>query len=213
MMYILFKTCLLLAVVPNSGPRKPYHVIATISLATLKISSVEEDTGLDCATTPYSWKVIFEADSKAYELLMVASNFDEAREWKNAVNSMCGQEICRTDLFSMVYLDLKSIGHVIGRPGSLLRRIAMRETGTKCRQVIIKNTQTEGLRVVNTNVVERLSATTLVAKRAELTQMEEEIQEVWSGPGCQRPKQIRASASSLLRKLSRSSKSKLNIVG
>lgn len=133
------------------------------------------------------------------------------------------------DMFSSLSLDIKSIGPVFGHADSLVRRMSVHRAATlgskmHMTQVIIKNTQAqktpESPSPLAPNLVTRsqshLSAThipTLAPRRAERIRMETALEDVWTkdvlpfpGMGNRRvEKQIRASANSVMRKLSMAS--------
>lgn len=214
MLCALFRSCLILAVPCRTGLGKAYEVVASISLAALKLDSVENGSGLQCQTAPFSWKVIFEADQSIFELMLSACSAAEEEQWRSALSCFLGPEKgLISEQFSMLYLDIQSVGRVMGQPDSLLRKIAMQKILPKPIQIIIKNTHLEATRGINVGVRERLSLPVLAPRRADRIQMEGELAEVWTKetlpyPGMQRQHHIRVSATSMLRKLSRSSKSR-----
>lgn len=133
------------------------------------------------------------------------------------------------DLCSMLTLDLKSIGYIFGQPGTLARRISVRRPATvgpktNVCQVIIKNTHALRDNSVSPlpmspsmNRSQSLLTTNripvLAPKRAERVRLEHAISDVWTrhilpypGMGAVRGDHlIRASASSMMRKLSMAS--------
>lgn len=130
------------------------------------------------------------------------------------------------DMFSSLSLDVKSIGPVFGHADSLVRRMSVHRAATlgsksQSTQVIIKNTQAQKSPEVPTpfapNSVTRsqshLSAShipTLAPRRAERVRLETALEDVWTKdvlpfPGMSNRRvenQIRASANSVMRKLS-----------
>ncbi|KAF2864824.1 hypothetical protein BDV95DRAFT_632651 [Massariosphaeria phaeospora] len=133
------------------------------------------------------------------------------------------------DMFSSLSLDMKSIGPVFGHADSLVRRMSVHRAATlgakpQLAQVIIKNTQAQKSPEPPTafapNSVIRsqshLSSNhipTLAPRRAERIRLETALEEVWTkdilpfpGMGNRRVEdQIRASANSVMRKLSMAS--------
>lgn len=136
------------------------------------------------------------------------------------------------DMFSSLSLDIKSIGPVFGNADSLIRRMSVHRSATigpkpPCGQVIIKNTQaqkspeTPTPQTVSPNPVTRSQSTlstsspipTLAPRRAERMRLETALAEVWTkdllpypGMGTRRTENpIRASANSVMRKLSMAS--------
>jgi hypothetical protein len=133
------------------------------------------------------------------------------------------------DMFSSLSLDIKSIGPVFGHADSLVRRMSVHRAATlgsktHLTQVIIKNTQAqkspEPPSPFAPNLVTRsqshLSANhvpTLAPRRAERMRLETALEDVWTkdmlpfpGMGNRRVEnQFRASANSVMRKLSMAS--------
>lgn len=133
------------------------------------------------------------------------------------------------DMFSSLSLDIKSLGPVFGHADSLVRRMSVHRAATlgskmHMTQVIIKNTQAQKSPEPPTpfapNLITRsqshLSAThipILAPRRAERIRLETALEDVWTkdvlpfpGMGNRRVEnQIRASANSVMRKLSMAS--------
>ncbi|KAJ4292492.1 hypothetical protein N0V90_009154 [Kalmusia sp. IMI 367209] len=133
------------------------------------------------------------------------------------------------DMFSSLSLDIKSIGPVFGHADSLVRRMSVHRAATlgsktQLTQVIIKNTQAqkspEPPPPFAPNLVTRsqshLSTShvpTLAPRRAERIRLETALEDVWTKdilpfPGMSNRRvenQIRASANSVMRKLSMAS--------
>jgi hypothetical protein len=133
------------------------------------------------------------------------------------------------DMFSSLSLDIKSIGPVFGYADSLVRRMSVHRAATlgskqHVTQVIIKNTQAQKIPqpppTFSPNSVTRsqshLSANhvpTLAPRRAERIRLETALEDVWTKdilpfPGMgnrSMENQIRASANSVMRKLSMAS--------
>jgi hypothetical protein len=133
------------------------------------------------------------------------------------------------EMFSSLVLDIKSLGPVFGHTDSMVRRMSVHRAATlgaktNLSQVIIKNTQAEKLQqsppTFSPGVVARsqslLSSNhipTLAPRRAERIRLETTMEDVWTKdalpfPGMSNRRvenQIRASANSVMRKLSMAS--------
>ncbi|KAK8163834.1 hypothetical protein IWX90DRAFT_403474 [Phyllosticta citrichinensis] len=135
---------------------------------------------------------------------------------------------CMQDLFSSLSVELKCLGASFGTPDSLTRKMALRRAATvgpKMQQVIIKNTQAQKRPDVSQSTsslpVGRSQSTmtsntlipTLAPRRGERIRLETVIGDVWTkesipypGMGTRRAENpIRASANSVMRKLSMAS--------
>jgi hypothetical protein len=134
------------------------------------------------------------------------------------------------DIFSSLSLDLKPIGTVFGQPEGVLRRLSIHRSPTTLpksnpHQVIIKNTQAQKISPADSQSTLSLpvgrsqsdrSATnvpTLVPRRGDRVRLEVALADVWTrdvipypGMGVRRVENpIRASANSVMRKLSMAS--------
>lgn len=133
------------------------------------------------------------------------------------------------DLFSSLALDIKSIGPVFGQAESVVRRMSVHRAATlgpktNLSQVIIKNTQAQKASdspqaITNLSVTRSQShltsnhVPTLAPRRAERIRLETALEEVWTkdilpfpGMASRRVENpIRASANSVMRKLSMAS--------
>ncbi|KAF1851488.1 uncharacterized protein K460DRAFT_413044 [Cucurbitaria berberidis CBS 394.84] len=133
------------------------------------------------------------------------------------------------DMFSSLSLDLKSLGPVFGHANSVVRRMSVHRAATlgaktNMSQVIIKNTQAQKLSgsppsfapSMVTRSQSHMSSNyipTLAPRRAERTRLETALEDVWTKdvlpfPGMSNRRvenQIRASANSVMRKLSMAS--------
>lgn len=133
------------------------------------------------------------------------------------------------DVFSSLSLDMKSIGPVFGHADSLVRRMSVHRAATlgskqSTTQIIVKNTQAQKTQEQSpafaptpvSRSQSHLSAThipTLAPRRAERIRLETALEDVWTkdmlpypGMGNRRVEnQIRASANSVMRKLSMAS--------
>lgn len=133
------------------------------------------------------------------------------------------------DMFSSLRLDIKSLGPVFGHANSLVRRMSVHRAATlgaktNLSQVIIKNTQAQRIPdsppTFSPGIVTRsqshMSANhvpTLAPRRVERTRLESVLEDVWTKdtlpfpgmPNRRVENQIRASANSVMRKLSMAS--------
>ena len=131
--------------------------------------------------------------------------------------------------YSTLFFDVKSLGPVFGQPGTLARRISIQRAATvgpstNIRQVIIRNTHAlkDGLEPVgaaspNVGRSKSLMATNrvpiLAPRRPDRVRMEHDLAKVWTKDllpfpgmsGTRGEHLIRASASSVMRKLSKAS--------
>lgn len=133
------------------------------------------------------------------------------------------------DMYTSLSLDLKSLGPVFGHANSLVRRMSMHRAATMgakstSSQVIIKNTQAQKLSeapqpfspMMVTRSQSHMSSNLvqiLAPRRAERMRLENTLEDVWTKdnlpfPGMSNRRyenQIRASANSVMRKLSMAS--------
>jgi hypothetical protein len=133
------------------------------------------------------------------------------------------------DMFSSLSLDIKSLGPVFGHADSLVRRMSVHRAATlgaktNTSQVIIKNTQTQKLPdappILSPSIVTRSQShmssnhvPILAPRRTERIRLETSLEDVWTKdvlpfPGMSNRRvenQIRASANSVMRKLSMAS--------
>lgn len=132
-------------------------------------------------------------------------------------------------LFSMIALDIQSLGYVFGLPGTLTRRLSIQRAATlnsksKNSQVIIRNTHNKNYCDSQISASDSISrsqsllttnrAVVLAPRRVERLRMEYGLTDVWTKellpyPGINTNRGehiIRTSASSMMRKLSRASK-------
>ena len=77
-------------------------------------------SGLQCHTAPYSWKVVFICDHQLYEMIMTACTPKEEIEWRTRLGSLPPDQTQRqapSPLFSTIFLNIKALGTVFGKPG------------------------------------------------------------------------------------------------
>lgn len=193
--------------------------------------------GLQCHTAPHTWKLMFEHGHRLHEVILSACSSQEEEVWKTQLRERIGCEthdfvegqVTMQDMFSSLSLDMKSIGHVFGHTGSLVRRMSVHRAATlgsktNTTQVIIKNTQAqkspEAPPPFAPNLVTRSHShmssshiATLAPRRGERVRLETALEDIWTKdilpfPGMSNRRvenQIRASANSVMRKLSMAS--------
>ena len=179
---------------------------------------------------------MFESDQQLYELIFCAYTAKEEEQWRNGIqeNTTMGKVYKISCLsitsfeHSILHLDIKTLGLVLGQPGTLMRRQSIQRAATLnsrkngC-QVIIKNTNAAKDRgetplaapdsvgrsqsLLLTNEVPILAP-----KRADRQRMEQSMANVWTReqlpyPGMlgRRKGSLITSATSVMRKLSRAS--------
>ncbi|RKF63882.1 putative dbl homology [Erysiphe neolycopersici] len=220
---LLYRDYLLLA----SSPRfdQVYVVQACIGLFGIGIEEVDNGRGLQCHTAQFSWKLVFECDHQLFELTMSACSFSEEKEWRSRLMKCSCREGLFTEeqsIFSSIYLPVKPLGSIFGKPGTVARRISVHRATTVgpmsglC-QVIIKNTNAfkETPSSIAINRSQSLLTTNrtpvLAPSRVERCRLEALLSDVWSRqclpyPGMTHRARsehiVRTSASSMMRKLS-----------
>ncbi|KAF2857927.1 Dbl homology domain-containing protein [Piedraia hortae CBS 480.64] len=224
---ILFKSTLLLACAVE-GQQK-YSALVGISLDRVDITSCENGSGLQCSTTPYTWKLEFERGTQVYELLLTACSSVEANVWReNLTECITTQSrnassgIHGIQLHSPLVTEMRSIGknyHKKNFSASCpsVRRAATLSEGVETVQVVIKNTLTakEALEYPTTRsqTVSTLTgdsnAQILAPRRADRVRLESLLADVWTkdllpypGMTSKMTDPLRASASNVIRKLS-----------
>ena len=182
---------------------------------------------------------MFESDLELYELILSACNQKEEEEWKSHLLELSSSQryysaddISRVrQQFSILNLDIKAVGKVLGPPGTLVRRVSMQRAATvgsrsNAGQVIIRNTysskdQGKSPSSTESGVIGRSQSVLyanprvpiLAPRRVERVQIEHDMSEVWTKELLPYPgigphnldQQLRMSASSMLRKLGKSS--------
>jgi hypothetical protein len=188
--------------------------------------------GLQCHTSQFTWKLIFHAEGREYEILLSACSEMEEESWKAQLRDRIGAETSdfanwgdSHDLFSMNFQDIKYLGHEFvpsanfSRTRSIKRSATVHEkSGT--HQVIIKNT--EALKYANPSsfsVVRSQSHLSsnyipiLTPRRDDRERLELALADVWTRESLKYPgmgprrgdNPIRASANSVMRRLSMAS--------
>lgn len=89
-------------------------IFVTMSLIT------NSSTGLQCHTTLFSWKIVFEYDHQLFELTMTACSFKEELEWRNRLMDRFGKDGLATGehaACASLSLNIRPMGVVFGKPG------------------------------------------------------------------------------------------------
>ncbi|KAK2072887.1 hypothetical protein P8C59_007214 [Phyllachora maydis] len=181
--------------------------MACIALHDIKVEEVDNGRGLQCHTAPYSWK----------------------HEWRSRLVSQTvqdNQERAQAALFTSLSLNIKSMGIVFGKPGTVARRISIHRATTvgpktPLCQVILKNTSViKDAPTPSTAAQINRSQSVLVGagrvpvlapSRSERARLEALLSDVWTRdilpfPGITARSRsehlVRAGASSVMRKLS-----------
>ncbi|KAG7146148.1 hypothetical protein HYQ46_005052 [Verticillium longisporum] len=228
MVCLLYNDVLCLA---SAGKADPIYTIeACISLNGIKVEEPDNGRGLQCHTAPFSWKIVFECDSQLYEMVMTACNPREQDEWRGRLEQSakeCQEQSDPNLLYSSMSLDIRSLGTVFGKPGTVARRISMHRamtigSKTPLCQVILKNTsdvrEAPALPLNPTiNRSQSLLSTSayrvpvLAPHRAERARLEALLSDIWSRDVLPFPSMtgrsrsenlVRSSASTMMRKLS-----------
>ncbi|CAL8580126.1 hypothetical protein XPA_005859 [Xanthoria parietina] len=228
MLCVLFKTHLLLAV-PQSDTFR-YHVVALIDLHGSQTEKSDDGRGLQCHTASFSWKLIFEHAQQLYEFVFCACSREEQEAWTQATAHQAEKSSLTQanevpplqPMYTFLTLNANSLGPVFGMPGTLTRRLSIQRAATvhartNGSQVIIRNTSAakedkDGLSDSlgrSKSMMDASRVPILAPKRAERARMESCLADVWSRerlpfPGM-KDNHIRASASSMMRKISRAS--------
>jgi hypothetical protein len=190
--------------------------------------------GLQCYTAPYTFKLAFEYERRQYEFILNACSEKEEEEWKTQLKKRIAVETRDaaedrspdTGLFSLLNLNIKSLGAIFEAQGVFARRKSIHRAATlgpktNIHQVIIKNTHAQrmggddnALPVVRSQShMSSSHVPTLAPRRAERIKLEAAMGDVWSRdilpyPGMASTRMethIRASANSVMRKLSMAS--------
>ncbi|KAM3066867.1 hypothetical protein ACMFMG_007012 [Clarireedia jacksonii] len=206
-----------------------YVVQACIPTCELKVEEVDNGKGLQCHTAPYSWKLVFEHHCQLFEITLSACSAKEELEWKSRLIDRSEKEGGSTVVKAMLAslsLNIKPMGMVYGKPGTIARRNSIHRATTIAGQttvlghVIIKNTSatTDILNSPYQATINRSQSlqathrpTVLAPSRTERIRLETLLSDVWTRdilpyPGMSsRPRNehpVRVSASSMMRKLS-----------
>ncbi|KAI0482895.1 Dbl homology domain-containing protein [Xylariaceae sp. FL0804] len=226
MVALLYKECLCLATAGKVD--QIYTIQACIGLDGVKVEEADNGRGLQCHTAPFSWKLVFECDHQLYELVMTACSLKEEREWRERLSRSEAREpeqMLESAFYSSVSLNIKSLGTVFGKPGTVARRLSIHRAITvgprsSLCQVILKNTsvvkETSTATGSPINRSQSVLATNyripvLAPPRADRARLEALLADVWSRkvlpfPGISTRARsehlVRSSASTMMRKLS-----------
>ncbi|KAI0102915.1 Dbl homology domain-containing protein [Nemania sp. FL0031] len=230
MISLLYRDCLCLATAGKVD--QTYTIQACISLDSIKVEQADNGRGLQCHTAPFSWKLVFECDYQLYEMIMTACSQKEEMEWRTRlcnIRQLESQEQSDPAVFSRNYLNIKSLGTVFRKPGSVARRFSIHRATTigpksPLCQVVLRNTssikdttptnvpspinRSQSLLTTNSRIP------VLAPPRAERAHLEILLADVWSRkvlpyPGItsrsRNEHRVRSSASTMMRKLSAAS--------
>ncbi|KAL8690770.1 MAG: hypothetical protein Q9218_003863 [Villophora microphyllina] len=232
MLCVLFQSYLLLAAQQSEADR--YDVAALINLSDTQVRKPDDGRGLQCHTASFSWKLVFESNQALYELIFCACSSEEEETWIHTIAqhaekaTKVSQDGPIAPIYGFLAPNINSLGPVFGMFGSVTRRLSVQRAATvhspvNGPQVIIRNTTTgkhnkRGLDNAFDSIGRSKSVMTathvpiLAPKRADRTRMESALADVWSrdhlpfpGMSTHRDNAIRASASSMMRMISRAS--------
>ncbi|AEO70367.1 uncharacterized protein THITE_2121715 [Thermothielavioides terrestris NRRL 8126] len=230
MIALLYREWLCLATAGRVG--QIYTIRACIAVANISLEDVDNGRGLQCHTAPHSWKIVFLCDHQLYELVLTACSAKEELEWCTRLRTgqqaadPDGQEQMQSDIFSFLSLNIKSLGTVFRKPGTIARRMSIHRATTlgpksPLCQVILKNTsavkdppapgygsrinRSQSLLTTNSRIP------VLAPSRDERARLEALLSDVWTRdvlpfPGITARSRsdhlVRTSASSMMRKFS-----------
>ncbi|GAM87378.1 hypothetical protein ANO11243_054020 [Dothideomycetidae sp. 11243] len=151
---VLYESCLVVAA--TSGANK-YKVLLALSLAHATLHEADNGKALQCHTTPYTWKILFESEGAMFEILCVACSAVEAESWRQRITGRMAVEghhvqegsITPVEISSPLTQDMRSVGKAYGRNAHFRRRASVQRAATlgalsEVNQVMIKNTQAGG---------------------------------------------------------------------
>ncbi|KAI5815090.1 Dbl homology domain-containing protein [Pyronema omphalodes] len=123
---ILFKSYLILASVSKSDH---YKVKFAITLAVASVEESNHGKGLYSPGAPHTWKIVFEANQQIYEVLCSACSDEEEQIWRRNIHDRILEESkdyeeyssTSMEFCSCIASDIKPVGGVYGRPGTLAR--------------------------------------------------------------------------------------------
>ncbi|TGO31152.1 hypothetical protein BPAE_0001g00460 [Botrytis paeoniae] len=211
-----------------------YAIQACIPISELTVEDVDNGKGLQCHTAPHSWKILFEHISQLFEIIVSACSAKEELEWKSRLIDRSGKQCGSTvqqEMTASLSLDIKPMGTVYGKPGTVARRnyihraTTMKGQTTIPRSVIVRNTSatvetslSSSASQLSINRSQSLAGphrpTILAPSRTERVRLETLLADVWTrdiipypgmGSRPHREHTVRASASSMMRKISHAS--------
>ncbi|RFU23773.1 hypothetical protein B7463_g12568, partial [Scytalidium lignicola] len=221
---VLYREFLILASASKSV--QIYTVKACISLRDIRIEETSNGTGLLCCIAPYSWKLLFECDNQLFEMIMSACSPKEELEWRSRLDDSSNRDILGTSeqaAFTTLVLEIKLLGEVFGKPGTMARRLSVQQATTTSShsgssRIIIKNSIASKDPYSSTssssNQPQPLLSThripILIPLRHERIQLEALLSDVWTSdvlpyPGISgraRGEGLHLSAQQVMRKLS-----------
>jgi hypothetical protein len=235
MVSLLYRNRLCLALASRID--QVYTIQACINITTATIEEVDNGRGIQCHTAPYSWKVVFLSDHQLYEIIMTACNHKEEQEWRTRLALAAAAESLTSPAggwaaFDSLSLNIKPLGTVFGKPGTIARRISVHRATTvspktPLYQVILRNTSvvssapaatSTGAGGSSTSINRSMSLLTknmrtpvLAPSRADRARLEALLSDVWSRdilpfPGITARSRseylVKASAGAMMRKLS-----------
>ncbi|QPC75765.1 hypothetical protein HYE68_006517 [Fusarium pseudograminearum] len=230
MICLLYKDVLCLACGGRYDPI--YTVVACIDIHSTTIEDVDNGRGLQCHLAPFSWKLVFKIDHQLYEVVMTACTSKEESEWRSRLSQPTSSDTSTRapGLNLFLSIDIRSLGAVFGRPGTIARslsthRTSAREFESSALHFILKNTcaaRSSNPACAGTGLNRSQSLLTtkkartpvLVPSRSERARLEILVADVWSHGVLPLPSMtnvarneqaIRRSASTVMRKLSVSS--------
>ncbi|KAF7958735.1 hypothetical protein EAE96_002269 [Botrytis aclada] len=219
---------------PSGTQDEVYAIQACISISELTVEDVDNGKGLQCHTAPHSWKIVFEHISQLFEIIVSACSAKEELEWKSRLIDRSGKHCNSTvqqEMTASLSLDIKPMGTVYGKPGTVARRnsihraTTMKGQTTIPRSVIVRNTSatvehslSNSASQLSINRSQSLAGphrpTILAPSRTERVRLETLLADVWTrdiipypgmGSRPHREHTVRASASSMMRKISHAS--------
>ncbi|KAG4029951.1 hypothetical protein MFRU_014g02420 [Monilinia fructicola] len=211
-----------------------YSIQACIPISELNVEDVDNGKGLQCHTAPYSWKIVFENNSQLFEIIMSACSAKEELEWKSRLIDRSGKQCDITvqqEMIASLSLDIKPIITVYGKPRGIVRRASIHRATTIAgpttipRTIIVRGTSATTESILPSSVSQasmnrsqslagQHRLTILAPPRAERVYLENVLAEVWTRdilpfPGMSlkphKEHAVRASASSMMRKISHAS--------
>ncbi|RSL76586.1 hypothetical protein CEP51_009829 [Fusarium floridanum] len=232
MICLLYKDLLCLA----SGGKSDriYTILACIDLCNARVEDVDKGGGLRCHLAPFSWKLVFEGQHELYELVMSACSPNEETEWRSRLqrNRDLEQSEKPSVLYNFLSIDIKSLGAIFRRPGTISRTASVSRATTVPHSaqvhVILRNTSLVKSAANTTGPVPTVGRShslvsskpripVLAPPRSERARLEVLLEDVWSRNiipfpdtmSIARNEQLmRRSASTMMRKLSIASMAK-----
>ncbi|KAK5091366.1 hypothetical protein LTR05_001549 [Lithohypha guttulata] len=209
-----------------------FEAVALIQLSDIRIETSTDGKGLQCASNFFTWKTSFACTGYYHELILSGCSKIEEDQWKAGLRGELSQPMHHTldtgmPVATCMALDLKSAGMVFNSQKSLSRKSSVQRAATvggrpTISHVIVRNTHNaQDLNEFRdssqaNNPINRSQShgntkrvPVLEPKRSERTRLENSISDIWTKerlpfPGIvgSRGQMIRASASTLARKLS-----------